>query len=94
MEEVQNYESPYTYFKFHTYGLIKLVRVISEMILFCYVPFIHVIFIFSVLFDPNWKKLIGILEKIQTEMKLDEEFHRACRRQCFMAHFLLIVVST
>ena len=93
MKEVQNFESPFLYFKKNPHGLIKLVKLISEMIFFCYVPFIHAVFILVVLLDPNWKKLIGLLEKVQKKMKLDEEFHRKCRRHCFAAFISLFVVS-
>ena len=93
MKEVQNFESPYTYFKFNPYGLIKLIKYISEMIFFCYVPFIHFVFIATVLFDPNWKKLIGLLEKIQRKVELDDEFYRKCRRHCFAALITLLLVS-
>ena len=93
MNNVQNFDSPFLYFKENPQGLIKLVKVISEMIFFCYVPIIHVAFLVTVLFDPNWKKLIGLLEKIQTEMKLDEKFHQKCRRQCYLALFQLLMAS-
>ena len=93
MKEVEEFDSPYTYFKFNSYGLIKLVKLISEMIFFCYVPIIHVVFIATILFDPNWKKLFFLLEKIQREMTLRDEFHRKCRRHCFLALISLCVVS-
>ena len=93
MKEVQNFDSPFLYFKKNSFGLIKLVKLVSEMIFFCYVPFIHVVFMLTVLFDPNWKKLIILLEKIQRKMKLDEEFHRKCRRLCFAALISLFIVS-
>ena len=93
MKEVKEFDSPFLYFKEHMYGLIKLVKLISEMIFFCYVPFIHVTFMLTVLFDPNWKKLISLLEKIQREIKLDEEFHKKVRRHCFIALISLFLVS-
>ena len=93
MKEVYNFESPFLYFEKNPHGLIKLVKLISEMIFFCYVPFIHAIFMLTVLFDANFKKLIGLLEKIQRKMKLDEEFHRKCRRHCFAALISLSIVS-
>ena len=91
MEDTKLFESSFVYFRFNSFGLIKLVKVISEMIFFCYVPIIHIAFMLSVLFDPNWKKLISLLDKIQMEMKLDEEFHGKCRRQCFMILFMLFI---
>ena len=93
MEDVKNYESPFAYFKKNPFGIVRLVRNISDMIFFCYVPFIHVVFILTVLFDCNWKKLIFFLEKIQRKMKLDEEFHRRVRRHCFAALISLFFVS-
>ena len=93
MEDVKNFDSPYVYFKTNPFGIVKLVKIISEMIFFCYVPFIHVTFIASILFDRNWKKLVGIFKEIQNEMKLSEEFYRNCRRKCYMALFLLALVS-
>ena len=93
MKKVHEFDSPFLYFKKNMYGLIKLVKLISEMIFFCYIPFIHFVFILTVLFDPNWKKLIGLLKKIQRKMKLDAEFHRKCRRHCFAALIFLSVVS-
>ena len=92
MKEVQNFESPFLYFKKNPHGLIKLVKLISEMIFFCYVPFIHVVFICTVLFDSNWKTLNVLLEKIQRKMKLDEEFHRKVRWHCFGALIFLFLV--
>ena len=93
MNNVQDFESPFTYFKFNPFGIVKLVKLMSEMIFFCYVPFIHVAFMATVLFDPNWKKLVVLLEKIQREMKLDEEFHRKCRLHCLIALLSLLAVS-
>ena len=93
MKEVYNFDSPFLYFKKNPHGLIKLVKLISEMIFFCYVPFIHFFFIATVLLDPNWKKLAGLLEKIQRKMKLDEIFHQKCRRHCFLALISLAIVS-
>ena len=93
MKKVQEFDSPYLYFEKNSFGLIKLIKTISEMIFFCYVPFIHAVFIVTILFDPNWKKLIGLLEKIQREIKLDKEFHRKCQRHCFAALISLSIVS-
>ena len=93
MKEVYNFDSPFLYFQKNPHGLIRLVKIISEMILFCYVPFIHVIFIGTVLFDPKRKKLIDLLEKIQRKVKLDEEFHRNCRRHCIAALMSLLIVN-
>ena len=93
MEQREKYDSSFIYLKINPYGIIKLVTIISDMAFFCYVPFIHVTFVATVLFDPNWKKLIGLLDKIQRELKLDEKFHRKCRRICFVALFQLAIVS-
>ena len=93
MKEVQNFDSPYTYFKKNPYGLIKLIKYISEMIFFCYVPFIHVVFMLTILLDPNWRKLIGLLDKIQRKMKLDDEFYRKVRWHCQAALISLFLVS-
>ena len=93
MKQVRNFDSPHLYFKANPFGLIKLVRVISGMIFFCYVPVIHFAFMTTVLCHPSWKKLIVLLEKIQMEMKLDEKFHKKCRRQCYLALVYLLVVS-
>ena len=92
MENIQNYQSPFLYFKENPFGIIKLVKIIYDMIFFCYVPFIHATFLISILFDGSWKKLILILEKINREMKLSEEFHRNCRKQCLMVLFVYIIL--
>ena len=87
------YESSYRYLKENPFGIVKLVKIIADMAFFCYVPFIHITFVATILFDPNWKKLIEILDKIQRKMKLDKEFHRKCRRMCFMALVQLSIVN-
>ena len=92
-EEVRYKDSPFLYLKFNPFGIVKLVGIIADMAFFCYVPFIHVAFVAMILLNPNWKKLIGLLDKIQREMKLDEEFHRKCRQICFVALFQLAIVS-
>ena len=93
MEDINLFESPFTYLQFNPFSIVKLVKIISEMIFFCYVPFIHFVFIATVLMDPNWKKLIGLLEKIQLEMKLSDSFHLKCRLHCLIALFSLLAVS-
>ena len=93
MEARHYYDSPFQYLKQNPFAIVKLFAIIADMAFFCYVPFIHVTFIVMVLFDPNWKKLVTILSKIQREMKLDNEFHRKCRKICFLALFQLFVVS-
>ena len=87
------YGSPFYYLKINRFAIVKLVGIIAGMAFFCYVPFIHVAFVVTILFDPNWKKLIRLLDNIQRKMKLDEEFHRKCRRICFVALFQLGIVS-
>ena len=93
LENREYYNSSYTYLKKNQFAIVKLVGIISDMAFFCYVPFIHVTFVAMIIFDPNWKKLICLLDKIQREMKLDEEFHRKCRRICFVALFQFSIVS-
>ena len=93
LERRDDYESSFTYLKENQFAIVKLVGIIADMAFFCYVPFIHVSFVAMILFDPNWKKLIGLLDKIQREMKLDEEFYRKCRRICMVSLFQLAVVS-
>ena len=93
MKEVLNFDSPFLYFRANPQGLILLVTAIAEIIFFCYVPVIHVAFLLTVLFDPNWKKIVGLLEKIQLEMKLSEEFHKKCRLQCNFALVQLFLVK-
>ena len=86
-------DSGFLYLKFNRFGIVKLVTIIAEIFFFCYVPFVHVTFVAMVLFDPNCKKLIGLLDKIQREMKLDEEFFRKCRKMCFFAVLQICIVS-
>ena len=86
-------DSPYLYLKLNPFAIVKLVKIIAEMIFFCYVPFIHFTFVAMIFFDPNWKKLIGLLDKIQREMKLNDEFHCKCSRICLAALFQLVIVS-
>ena len=93
MEERDRYDSSFTYLREKQFAIVKLMTIISDMAFFCYVPFIHVTFVAMIHFDPNWKKLIGLLNKIQKEMKLDDQFHRKCRRICFAALFQLAIVS-
>ena len=93
MEQIQNYNSSYTYFSYNPFGITRLVRIISNMIFFCYVPFLHLTFALTVLFGANWGELMFILQKIQQKMKLDEQFHRKLRRSCFSALILLVVVG-
>ena len=86
-------DSPFLFLKYNPFAIVKLVGIIADMAFFCYVPFVHVTFFAMILLNPNWKKLIGLLEKIQRDMKLDEEFHRKCRRMCVVALFHLATVS-
>ena len=85
--------SPYLYLKYKPFGIVKLVGIITEMVFFSYVPFVHVTFVATILFDHNWKTLIFLLDKIQHEMKLDEQFYQKCRRICFVVLFQLAIVS-
>ena len=93
MEDVKNYESPFAYFKKNPFGIVRLVRNISDMIFFCYVPIIHFAFMATTLLDPNWKQLMLFIQVIQQKMKLSEEFYQKCRRQCYVGLFLLLVAS-
>ena len=92
MKDIQNYESVFIYFYFNSFAIVKLVKIISNIIFFCYVPLIHFTFILSVLWQSNWSELKSLLRKIQNKMKLNEEFHRKLRWQCFTALLLLFLV--
>ena len=94
MQEISKFESPFLYFKAHPYGVIKLVKIMSDMIFFSYVPTIHIIFSMSaVLWSRNWTELILMLSTIQQKLKLSKEFYRKCHRQCIFAMFLLTLVQ-
>ena len=93
MKDIRNFESPREYFKTNPFGIIKLVKIISDMIFFCYVPFIYLVFIGTIVFDPNWSKMILILQKIHREMKLSLEYYYKCRRLCYITLFLFLAVS-
>ena len=92
MDDIQNFDSPFTYFERNPFGIVKLLKIISDMVFFLYVPFMHTAFVATLLFDQNWKKLLVILEKIRHEMKLNDEFYKKCRRQCYWGIFILILV--
>ena len=93
MESIQDFDSPYTYFKANSFGLIRLVKIVSQAFLFCYVPFLHLVFVCMILFGSNWAELIVILQKIQQTMKLNEEFHRKLFKKCIATLCLLAVVG-
>ena len=92
MEDIQKFDSPFTYFEHNPFGIVKLLKIISDAIFFLYVPFMHIAFVAKLLFGRDWKELLFILEKIRHEMKLDKEFYKKCRRQCYWGIFLLILV--
>ena len=93
MKEIDNFESPFTYFKANPFGIIRLLKLISNMIFFCYVPFLHLTFVIMVLFGNDWgENMMFILQKIQQYIKPSKEFHRKLRKRCFVAMLLLAVV--
>lgn len=87
------YDSPFIFFKSSPYALVILVKDIMCKFFFAAVPVIHLVFLATQLLTRKWTELWVILEKIQQKMKLDEIFHRKCRKQCFLAVFLLVLVS-
>ena len=93
MKMIQKYESPYAYFKDYPFGLIALVKVISDMVFFLYVPIIHLTFIIMVLWSTRWKGMALLFEEILEKFELNEGFYRKCRKLCFSALFLLTMVE-
>ena len=94
MQDVAKFNNPWAYFKVNPFGIIKLVKIISEMIFFCYVPVLHLTLTAMFLRSHQWKKFVVFLDTIQREMKLSQEFHRKCRMRCFLGVFYLILVRT
>ena len=54
---------------------------------------IHLIFMANLLLTKKWNYLWKILQKIQTQMKLDDEFHKKLRRRCLVAFSIFILVT-
>ena len=92
MNDIQNFNSSYTYLKINSFGIVKLVKIISNNIFFCYVPFLHLTFVLMLLFGRNWDELMFTLHKIEEKMKLNKEFYSKLHKRCIGALFLLIVV--
>ena len=92
MRKRLDYTSPYIFFREFPDAMLQFVVDATTIIFFVTVPTIHFIFIITVTFSQKWTDLLSVLQEIQNEMKLDEEFHRKCRRYCIFALLLLFLV--
>ena len=76
------------------HGKVKFIHDIIRFPLFLSSPTIHLVFMIKVLFTNRWRNLWGLLQTIHRKMQLDEQFNRKCRRHCFIALSLLVMVNT
>ena len=75
------------------YALMDFVESVCMAGFFLATPLIHLTLMVNVLLTKNWTKLWLNLEKIQQNMKLNEEFYCKCRLHCFIILGLLILVN-
>ena len=93
MKEIQNFDSPFSFFRDFPDALLQFVIDITTVVFFFTIPVIHLFFFFTTLLSRKWIDLASALKKIQNEMKLSKEFHRKCRKLCFIALYLLFLVG-
>jgi hypothetical protein len=95
MEKKLNFDDPFAYIKANPQVMICLVKDIWGKLHFCSVPALHFVFMATILMrNRKWQDVWSILNEIQKRMQLNKSFHSKCRRNCFLALFILAIVST
>ena len=89
---VQNFESPFLFFKEHPDALLQFVVDCTTIMFWVAIPLIQLVFFFTILFTRKWKILTLVLKKIKTRMELSVKIFRSCRKSCMAAIFLLALV--
>ena len=85
-------ENPFEILPEDQQGKILLVKDVCRMAFFFATPLIHFFFLINVLFTNIWNDLGKCLNIIQQKMKLSDIFYCKCRRQCFVALAILVLV--
>ena len=90
---VQNFESPFLFFKEHPDALLQFVVDCTTIMFWVAIPLIQLIFFITIMMSQKWQDLVKNLRKVEKEMKLSSLVFRNCHKGCISALFLLILVS-
>ena len=92
MKAVENFDSPFTFFRDFPDALLQFVVDVTTIIFFVVVPLIHFVFLVVLILSKQWTDLVLSLKDIETQMKLSEKFHLKCRKKCVVVLLLLFSV--
>lgn len=84
--------SPWLCTRSHPEYLLMFTYQIAGVVLNLILPLIHIVFFVVTLILSNWRDLWFSMKKLQREIKLNETFHKTCRKKCLFATLLLLLV--
>ena len=91
MKRIQNYDSPFLYFKDEPDAILQFVMDVTSICFFIALPLIQFIYLWTSR-SSNWTRLILSLKMIKNEMKLSNQLYQKCRNKCIISILLLILV--
>ena len=93
MTRIQNFESPYLYFKEDPDALLQFVLDVTSICFFVAIPLMQIIFLASALFGNDSNQSIHNLMLIQKHFKLSSKFYQKSRNLCIVALLVLFLVK-